>query len=117
MAVTYLDIQALASEFACLSQIRIDPFIARSQRRLNAAFWGALYDDGVTYLAAHLLASAQPPSDKVGGGVTSEAAGPVSRSKAAVSFQGIPAEYAGTAWGREYYSLLKSLRFQAIQAI
>lgn len=117
MAITYLDIQALASEFASLSQIRIDPFIARAQRRLNTSFWGSLYDDGVTYLAAHLLASALPPSDKVGGGVVSETAGPVSRSKASVTWTGIPAEYAGTSWGREYYALLKSLRYQAIQAV
>jgi hypothetical protein len=117
MAVTYLDIQALASEFANLSQIRIDPFIARAQRRVNATFWGDLADDGVTYLAAHLLALAQPPSDKVGGGITSETAGPVSRSRAAPTRTGIPSEYAGSTWGCEYYAMLKSLRYQSVQAV
>ncbi len=117
MAVVYTDIQELAPEFSALSQARIDPFIRRASLRTDVGFWGPLYNDAVLYLAAHLLAMAEPPSDKVGGSITSETAGPLSRSRGAVLYSGIPGEYAGSAWGREYYSLLRGLRFQSIQAI
>jgi hypothetical protein len=44
--------------------------LAEARRRVNTAVWGALADDGVSYLTAHLM-TAQPAGEsarKAGGG-------------------------------------------------
>ncbi len=114
MAVSYTDVQQLATEFATLSQGRIDPFLARARTRVNEAFWGSLYDDGVLYLASHLLAEAERAKGQAGP-VSSMAAGPLS-----VSFMAradVPSEYGSTRWGVEFWRLMRTLRFQSVQAI
>lgn len=116
MAVAYTDVQALNPQFAALTEGRIDPFLASARRRVNQAYWGTLYDDGVLYLAAHLLAEAERSSGQAGP-VTAMAAGAVSASFAAPASAAVPAHYASTQYGVTFYSLMKSLAFQATRAI
>ena len=116
MAVVYTDVQALSAQFASLSQPRIDPFIARAQRQMNADYWGALYDDGVLYLAAHLLAEAERRSGQHGA-ITSMSADGVAASFAAPAAGTLPAQFASTQWGTQYYGLLQSLRYKTLHAV
>lgn len=113
MATTYTDVQALASEFEALAPTRINPFIDRAKRRCDASYFGALYDDAVLYLAAHLLAQAERGSAGAAGPVTSKTAGSLSIAYASPAASGVPPEYAGTQWGVEFYRLVRSLAYQA----
>jgi hypothetical protein len=112
VAIDYTDVQALATEFSGLTQGQIDPWLERAARRMNADYWGDLYDDGHLMLTAHLLAQT------VGGTNGGGASGPVvSKSVGSMSVTygsylagaKVPAQYVGTIWGREYWALVRSL--------
>ncbi len=113
MAVVYTDVQELATEFASLSQSRIESFIERAERRLNSDFWGDLYDDAVLYMTAHMLRLASGTGS--GGAVTSESAGALSRSYAVPT--GCPPQYASSPYGVEYWAMLQGLRYKTIVAV
>lgn len=56
MAVTAAQIQAEFPEFAETPDAVIDAKIADAQARISTATWGSLNDQGVKYLACHLIA-------------------------------------------------------------
>lgn len=73
MAVTYHQFVAEFPEFSRAPETMIEAKIAQATRRIDSDVWGAVADDGVRYLAAHLL-SMHPASEsarKAGGGATS----------------------------------------------
>jgi hypothetical protein len=109
MSVTVADIQGMPSgEFASLGASVIQPFIDEAERIVGRDVWGELADDGVRYLAAHLLAVVRRGSSAPMGPVISETAGPVSRSYAApsvVSTQG----YNSTLYGQRFQQLVGML--------
>lgn len=116
MSVTAAQVQALSPELARLDTPVITLALARAGRRCNADFWGALYDDAVLYLSAHLLMTEQPgASGATGGPVTSKTVGSVSVSYAAPAQSSSP--YAATPYGRLYAELLASIRYKTIQAV
>lgn len=113
MATVYTDVQALNPAFAALTQDQIDPWIERATRRCNATYFGDLYDDAVCYLAAHLCAVSRLRNAGATGAVSSATVGPLSASFAVGSSVAVPAQYAATQWGVEYYALLTARRFMA----
>lgn len=65
MATTPADVRLIAPEFrdtGFYPDSRIQPFIDRAGRHVNAGSWGDSYDDGIAYMAAHLLATSNPAS-------------------------------------------------------
>lgn len=56
MSVSYTDIQASFAEFASTDSSLITRKIAEAQARISESVYGALYDQAVMYLTAHLLA-------------------------------------------------------------
>lgn len=56
MAVTAASIQAEFPEFAETDTALITAKIGDATRRISAEIWGNLTDDGVKYLACHLVA-------------------------------------------------------------
>jgi hypothetical protein len=105
MAVTAADIQGMLSgEFASLSAGTINPFIAEAERQLSISRWDALYDDGVRYLTAHLIATQSLGASAPSGPVTSESAGPLSRSYAAAATWS-PDGLDSTVYGRRFLEL------------
>ena len=56
MAVTSTLIQTEFPEFSETDTTLIDAKIADAVKRVNASVWGDLTDDGVKYLACHLIA-------------------------------------------------------------
>ena len=55
MAVTLNSILAVAPELSVETPDVINFFIAMAQRRVSPLVWGVHNDDGVTFLAAHLM--------------------------------------------------------------
>ena len=74
MAVTAHSFRLAFPQFQGAPTSLIEAKLAEARRRINAAVWGALEDDGVSYLTAHLL-TAQPAGESArkasGGGATS----------------------------------------------
>lgn len=110
--VTASSIKAIFPEFDSLTDATIDVYIAQAQRCVSETAWGSRYDDGVTYLTAHLLAMFALDS------TTSGASGAVKRKKAgvndleveyAVSDSGESDSLMSTKYGRHYVSLRKKI--------
>jgi hypothetical protein len=103
VTVLAASIKSRWSEFASLSDATVTAAIEEAGRRVSSTAWGDLADDGVRYLAAHILAQ-----DLAG---SAAAPGPlVSRS-----LDGASANYAvkdagstetgGTPYGRRFQEL------------
>jgi hypothetical protein len=107
MAVVYTDIQAMAPEFATVSQTKIEACITKASLRCNSGFFGALHDSALTLLAAHILACELAGSAGPGGAVVSKTAGPLSVTYAAPAWS--PTWFNATTWGREYQHLARTL--------
>ena len=56
MAVSAAQIQAQFTEFAETPTPLIDAKTADATKRISATIWGDLTDDGIKYLACHLIA-------------------------------------------------------------
>lgn len=56
MAVTPTSLRAYFPEFQTLGDTFMQPYLDNALQRTPAAVWGGLQDQGVTYLAAHLMA-------------------------------------------------------------
>jgi hypothetical protein len=107
MSVTAADIQALpGGEFAAVAPSIIDKYIARAERRIHQATWGARYDDAVELLTAHMLLSAIAGGASAAGSVTSEGAGPFSRGYAGSAR---PSQYDSTSYGQQYAAMMREL--------
>ena len=107
MAVTAAQFKARIHEFAASSDASVDAFLAEAARRINAAAWSAKADDGLIQLTAHLMKVAALGSGAAVGAVVSEKVGAVSRSYAAPT--DVDTDYATTAYGRAYLSLLRTI--------
>jgi hypothetical protein len=105
MTVAWTHIRDLPSgEFAGASQSVIEGYIAEASRQLSEFGWGDFYDEGIKYLAAHLLAVMKAGSKGSAGPVTSERAGPVARSYAAAEMSSTEA-LSATTYGRRFMEL------------
>lgn len=103
---------AVAPEFASESTGRLDTFLELAAQRLDATWWGDLYQQGAVYLAAHLLTL----SARASAGVTG--AGPIVSQRAhdlSVGFGAVvgvlseDAKMATTSYGIEYLNLRAKL--------
>lgn len=63
MATTPSDVRRIAREFGDTGKFpdaAIQPFIVQAARHVDAGSWGDSYDDGILYMAAHLMALSNP---------------------------------------------------------
>lgn len=94
MAVTSTTFLTRFPEFSNLETAVVGGAIAEAQRFCDSEVWGSHHDDGVSYLAAHLLASrTQAIGQQIG-------AIPGGQSDLG---------YAGTAYGATFNALQRSL--------
>lgn len=112
MAVTWADVIAIEPLAADVDAAARTIFLDTAALLVDVDEWGALYDKGVLYMAAHLgLLSSWSVSGAGGavGPVVSESLGPMSRSYANL-FQASASEGAlgTTKWGKIYLSLLNT---------
>jgi hypothetical protein len=109
MTTTAATVKALPSgEFSAIADATIDAYIARAKLRLSTSSYGALYEDAVLYLTAHLLSLDTSGTGAAPGQVTSESAGSMSRSYATPtnnSSSGLTA----THWGRTLIQMQREL--------
>jgi hypothetical protein len=102
------NVRRIAYEFASLTDEEIAPFIADAETELGFDAWGVLYERGLMYLAAHLLAAARPDlySTSPSGPLQSETVGQVSRTYAVTASS---TNYSTTRFGSEFERLRRSL--------
>src|SRR5690606_17941828 len=108
MAVTPEDVRAIAPELDSVPTDLIERFIAMAERRVNRKAWGARADDGVTFLAAHLLTMRKRGASGQTGPLASVSVGDVSQSFAVQASDG--KNYNATSYGQEF-ATLQSLVF------
>ena len=121
MAVTPTTFKVRFPEFASETDARIQLFLDDAVLILNEAYWDVKYDLGVNYYTAHKLALANKTeasggsgSSGGGGRVSGKAVDGVSISYAVFTpDDGTEAYFAQTAYGREYWALMKSLPIPA----
>ena len=101
----------LVAETAGVADGTLSQFLALAALRLDATQWGGVYEQGVCYLAGHLLCLSpsnprRPSSSTHAGGVTGESAGGLSRSYGALTTRTTEeAALALTDPGREFLAL------------
>lgn len=107
MACRPADLKKLFPEFEPCPTSRIQMFIDQAERRINRSAFCEYADDAVCYLAAHLLAMADRSG--IGGAVSSEKVGDLSRSYSSKETGGQPS-LQSTSYGQLYYDLMLSCR-------
>lgn len=112
MAVVWTTIRDTpGGAFSAYTQTEIEDAIAKAERRINSGYWGTLEDDGVQYLASHLLAVQDPTSSVAGGSVKRQKVGPMEKEFQSVAWSAD--WYNATSYGREYAALRETLRYKA----
>lgn len=105
---TWADVVAIApGDTAAFNAIPVaaqNAILAYATAQCNPTAWGALLNNGIVYLAAHL---AKLGLMRGSGQVTSESVGQMSRAYATV--QGLKGSLGLTAYGAEYYRLVRLL--------
>lgn len=109
MAVTPADFKAIATQYSSETDDTINGVINRAERRVNRTAWGdEKADEGVIYLAAHLLTQDKEQDEAAPGPETQQSSGNARRA-----YQVPPpfAKYpeASTAWGRRYLELRQTV--------
>lgn len=82
MAVSAPNLKSLFPAFAATDDARIELFFDIAKQSMSEPFWGSLYDTGVYYLTAHLIAMADRGASGAAGPVTSEKVGDLARGYA-----------------------------------
>jgi len=105
MSVSWTDIRDMPSgEFASMAESAVQSAIDEAVREVSQSVFGTRYDDGVKYLAAHLLAVMKQGGNAPSGPVLAEHVGAIGRSYAIPA--GITAEsLAMTIYGRRYLEI------------
>jgi hypothetical protein len=102
VAVTYSDVQALATETATLSTTVITANIARAALRVNTTRWGGKADLAITLLAAHYCYVYTQQGATPAGPATQTGVG--SNGRGVSTGMNIDALDA-SVWGREFKSM------------
>ena len=120
MSITPATFKTRFPEFASEDDARVQLFLDDAVVILNEPYWGAKYDLGQSYLAAHYLALANQTAS---GENPEGTAGPItgrSVDGTSVSFAGgaaaknqAEAYYMQTSYGQRYLALVKSLGIAA----
>jgi hypothetical protein len=110
MAVTVAAFQAKFPEFADTESALVQDCLDSAQRNVSTTAWGARADDGVYWLAAHLLRVTQNGANAASGPISGHSVGDVSVSYATTATPGDG--LAATAYGVQYVAL-RSMIFAA----
>ncbi len=106
MTVTAATIKERFPEFATVISGDVESLIAESKRQMNESAWGSKFDDGVSWLTAHLLLNLPSGSTAAPGSVTTKKV-----SKLSLSFRAGAAltddALGSTAFGKSYLGLRK----------
>jgi hypothetical protein len=112
MPVTPTSFKELFPEFTSIADARVTSFLNQAARRMDAASFGALYDDAQSYLTAHLLTIAKRNEAGFAAGasgpLTSVTVGPLSKTFSAGGSRGGAASgdgFEATPYGVEYLAL------------
>jgi hypothetical protein len=108
MSVTPAELKAKLTEFSSTDDNTVQSALDEAERRTNRDAWGVKADDGVTYLAGHLLKAYALQSAMQPAAVQSETVGPIERTFA-VSLTSSANNLNTTAWGRMYLELRATL--------
>lgn len=114
MSVDAADIKARFPEFAATDTATIDRWLTEAGRYHNAECWGAKSDDGLAWLAAHMLKAYGAPCGPAAlgpGPVTGSREGQVSASWSPLTVPKIFAkdDLGTTTYGRHYLSIQATL--------
>jgi hypothetical protein len=110
MAITSSDIKALGTEFSGLSDSMIETYIGIAQCLISEDAWGCCYSQALSLMTAHLVTLGARAG--VGGPVTSERVGDLSRSYGTLnSGTGDINELAQTSYGT-MLSMLRRAQFR-----
>ena len=116
MAVYPNDIITRFPNFVDENPVRIQLFITDAEQSVNRTVWGKKADLGIIYLTAHLLAISPSPdisggSGSVGGVVTSEKVGDLSRnySTTTAPSSASNAALSSTRYGLEFIRLRREV--------
>ncbi len=111
MAITYLDVQALASgEFATLSQAVIEDAMEEAALLLDEGSWGTTYyDRGHLLATAHILSLAVLGSTVSAGPISSQTAGQVSLTYSTVGGVLTTQGWGATSYGRRLQAFQRKL--------
>lgn len=101
--VTPSSLKELFAELADVPGEKVERFIGMAERRVSRDAWGARADDGVMYLAAHLLTQSEKGAGAAPGPVSSVSVGEVSQSYAVPS--DLQGSLGATHYGREFLEL------------
>lgn len=104
MALSVSDFKTDFPEFQSVDNGVVTRFINKAELRVNRTEWGNKADDGVGYLAAHLLKRMQQGDGAAAGPVSSERVGDINVSYG-VSEDFKDRELASTVYGRQYLDL------------
>lgn len=100
-------------EFVGVDDAKVDMFISDAVIQLNEAYWGAKYELGIYFLAAHYLALDQQTASKKTKSnfpLSGKSVDGVSVNYSTPSFDdGTEAYYNTTSYGQRYLSLRKTL--------
>lgn len=102
MTVLAASIKSRWSEFASLEDATVTAAIEEAGRRVSSTAWGDLADDGVRYLAAHILAQDIAGSAASPGPLVSRS---LDGASATYAVAGMATETGGTAYGRRFQEL------------
>lgn len=104
---TPTDFKLRFTEFASTADARVQLFLDDAALTVDATAWGARYDLGLCYLAAHLLTIAARGGAGAAGALTQVKVGDLSRNYAQTT--GISGPYATTSYGVEFLRLQKTI--------
>lgn len=108
MSVTPAQVKAIATEFASTDNDAVQGAIDLAEERTNRTAWGSKADTSVIYMAAHLLKLDALQSTAPINPITSESAGPLSRSYA-VDAASSEDDLNSTIWGKRYKGLQRTI--------
>lgn len=105
MAVTPGDLKQLFPEFTSIPNSRLQLYLDQAARQVNTCAWGSRADDGISYLAAHLVATMGQDQSAAGQGVvTQKRVGDVSAAYG-YGAKTLESAYGSTKYGRTYEQL------------
>lgn len=117
MAVTTVELLAIAPEFSSESSTRLNAFLDIARLFVNPRTWGNKTDTGVIYYAAHLLSTTPTATGSTGatttrGPITQEKVGDISTSYGGASTtvsSSTRTSFSASSYGQIFEQMMKTL--------
>ncbi len=111
MAATPATLKAELTAFTSVADGTVQKWLDRAAKMMSSDRWGDLYDDGQTFLAAHLMACAGLVAGvgAAAGAVKSKTVGPISITYEQAAASIADADLERTTYGRTYKTMRSTL--------